>query len=261
VSLAGCDQDSSPMRESVCSIADVTLPPSNPTYTNPNPPLVTVVRSKLNSFDWTAKAALYRHRFDPLISSDYYIYLLDTSKVDKVFRAIAAQLIPVITVVATNTTTATANKPQSNSNSGGESATISSFSLLSSTAAANSAAAASSASASGGGGVDSEDNRSSGSSTSSSNVVLTYKVSSADRYRERLFITLNPHSSISIFGRGVVKNFAHNFDRAISKNDGLTLEMFEKPIFHSDGFVQHGITRFGDIERLQFRTNIGSCNW
>ena len=26
----------------------------------------------------------------------------------------------------------------------------------------------------------------------------------------------------------------------ITKNDGLTLEMFEKPIFYSDGFVLHG---------------------
>lgn len=28
--------------------------------------------------------------------------------------------------------------------------------------------------------------------------------------------------------------------RPITKVDGLTLEMFEKPIFHADGYVQHG---------------------
>jgi len=78
---------------------------------------------------------------------------------------------------------------------------------------------------------------------------------------EKLLITPSPHSSIAIFGRGVIRNYADNFgdkfliltmmmvtmmmqiiflERSISKSDGLILEMFEKPIFHEDGFVQHG---------------------
>ena len=35
-------------------------------------------------------------------------------------------------------------------------------------------------------------------------------------------------------------NRSYFSERPISKVDGLTLEMFEKPIFHADGFVQHG---------------------
>lgn len=33
----------------------------------------------------------------------------------------------------------------------------------------------------------------------------------------------------------------------IGKNDGLTLEMYEKPLFYSDGFVLHGKCIVDDI--------------
>ena len=49
--------------------------------------------------------------------------------------------------------------------------------------------------------------------------------------------------------------------REISKNDGLTLEMFEKPIFYADGYVLHGITRFADVQRMAGRLQCGKLDW
>jgi hypothetical protein len=93
VSLAGCEQDVPPRRVLVSEVADLSAVPAAPLV-----PYVTVVRSQLNSFDWTAKAALFKYMDDPLIASDYYFYILDTSKVDKNFRALSSQIVPAIEV-------------------------------------------------------------------------------------------------------------------------------------------------------------------
>jgi hypothetical protein len=37
--------------------------------------------------------------------------------------------------------------------------------------------------------------------------------------------------------------------------------MYEKPLFYSDGYVLHGLTKFGDLERLAPRSILGSADW
>ncbi len=202
VSVAGCDEDIAPRRVPITEVADVIVRSAGSASEPVEVPYITVVHSKLNSFDWTGKAALFKYRDVSSMISDYYIYMLDTSKVDARFKAISSQLIPVINVMEVPV----ADK--------------------------------------------------SGAKTT------RLIVRSTDKFREKLFLTPHPHSSTTVFGRGVISNWAHNFDRAISKNDGLTLEVFEKPIYHADGFVQHGITRFGDVTRLQNRRKLPDpCDW
>lgn len=77
-----------------------------------------------------------------------------------------------------------------------------------------------------------------------------------------IYLTTKPHSSISIFGKNVIKNYGLNFGYPITKNDGLTLEMYEKPIFfNNSGKVIHGLQRFGNIKRLDPRFMLGVCDW
>lgn len=44
-----------------------------------------MIRTALNSFDWTAHHMLSVYSTHPLTESDYYLYLLDTSVVEKDF--------------------------------------------------------------------------------------------------------------------------------------------------------------------------------
>jgi len=91
---------------------------------------VVVIRAAMNSFDWTAHHMLWMHRDSPLVESDYYLYVLDTSVLEKDFWIKTNDLLP----------------------SKGE-----------------------------------------------------------DPFRECIRITPMPHSSISIFGKGVVRNYGENF--------------------------------------------------
>lgn len=46
---------------------------------------IVVIESTMNSYDWTAKHMLHVFGSHSLIQADYYLYLLDTCKVDKIF--------------------------------------------------------------------------------------------------------------------------------------------------------------------------------
>lgn len=49
--------------------------------------------------------------------------------------------------------------------------------------------------------------------------------------------------------------------RTLTKNDGLTLEMFEKPVFFPDGHLLHSITRFGIVQRMAGRHFFKPEDW
>ena len=53
-----------------------------------------VIRTAMNSFDWTAHHMLSVYSTHPLIDSDYYLYLLDTSVVEKDFWFKTYELLP-----------------------------------------------------------------------------------------------------------------------------------------------------------------------
>ena len=53
-----------------------------------------VIRTAMNSFDWTAHHMLSVHAAHPLIDSDYYLYVLDTSVVEKDFWFKTSDLLP-----------------------------------------------------------------------------------------------------------------------------------------------------------------------
>lgn len=234
MSLAQASENIGPTLTDITQIADVLLPPTatpsdmNLQVDSTIPPLsssmlpvpcstsssmqVVVIRATMNSFDWTAHHQLYVYRDDPLVVSDYYLYLLDTSKVDNDFMQKVGGKLPI---------------PRSRG-------MPPRLSVLSS------------------------------SSSSSYTKGPPEVESDRDPYRERLILTPCPHSSITIFGKGVVRNYGNNFERPISKEDGLTLEVFEKPIFHSDGVVQYGITRFGQIPHprpVSTRHWAGKADW
>lgn len=119
---------------------------------------VTVVYTSENNFDWTALHQLYQYRQHQLIAADYYLYLLDTCKVENHFWKKVLSKISMI---------------------------------------------------------------------------------GNDPYRERVMLTTKPHSSIAIFGSGIIENYQRNFrkylclwesvfcsycisttERKISKDDG-----------------------------------------
>lgn len=187
VSISQADEDRGPELRDINTLSDFDI--TSPLHAFAEGKQVVVIESRLNNFDWTAHHSLFVHRSHYLVDSDYYLYLLDTSRVDKIFWRKVLEKLPTVSV------------------SGSDSST------------------------------------------------------DEDPFRERVMVTTKPHSSISIFGKGVVRNYGTNFEKTISKNDGLTLEMFEKPIFYADGYVLHGLTRFGELQRLSPRSKVGEDDW
>jgi hypothetical protein len=55
---------------------------------------VVLIRTVLNSFDWTAHHMLSVYKDHPLINGDYYLYLLDTSIVEKDFWSKTLDQLP-----------------------------------------------------------------------------------------------------------------------------------------------------------------------
>jgi hypothetical protein len=126
VSLGQCADQTliaqSPMLKTIAGITDLASEKQ-----------VTVIYCAENNYDWTALHQLYQHRSHELIAADYYLYLLDTCKVDQdhFWKKVSMKITEIIT--------------------------------------------------------------------------------SNDPFRERVMLTSKPHSSIAIFGSGVIENYQRNF--------------------------------------------------
>lgn len=126
VSFSQCEGEEPPTLTSIHSIADVK--------TDKEDLQIVAIKTTLNNFDWTGLHMLHKYKDDPLVEGDYYLYVLDTCKVDKDFWRKVLHLIP-----------------------DGDS----------------------------------------------------------DPLRETLMMTTKPHSSIAIFGKGVIQNYSTNFGSLI----------------------------------------------